>query len=280
MDGGSTDETVGILRRYEDRLRFGVGARRRPGRSDQRAFARCRGEIFLPCWLNSDDMYLPGTLLDVGQRMAGRTGEPHLIYGSTINFRRGDPTSMPAGAHVTEPFDRERITYTDPISAAQLFLDPGTLWDATGPLVADYPQCAFDLGTWYIRPSRQCDFERVERFYALYRWHAAQKTSAGGERARRGDSSRRTAVCQPLLGAALRGNGQALREGECCARPWRRCVPSRALGPCLLRRKCCGKPGNSTTFASRWECCNFHPAGGTQLPPARTVDRAAGDAAG
>jgi glycosyltransferase involved in cell wall biosynthesis len=174
MDGGSTDQTVEILRRYEDRLAF-WRSQRDGGQAAaiNEAFARCHGEVL--CWLNSDDMYFPGTLLDVGQRMAGRLGSPHLIYGSTVNFRQ-DSKGLEANAHVTGPFDREQLTYTDPISQPSSFWTRA-LWEATGPLRAEY-HCAFDW-EWYIRASRQIDFERVERFYALYRWHAAQKTSGG-----------------------------------------------------------------------------------------------------
>ncbi len=180
MDGGSTDQTVDILRRYQDRFAF-WRSQRDAGQAAaiNEAFGRCRGEIL--CWLNSDDMYLPGTLLDVAQRMAGRIGEPHLTYGSTINLRQG-PGAMQISAHVVEAFDRERITYTDPISQPSSFWTR-QLWDRTGPLAAEYTY-AFDWD-WYIRASRHCQFERVERFYSLYRCHAAHKTATGGENRRR-----------------------------------------------------------------------------------------------
>lgn len=60
IDGGSTDHTLDIVRRYEDRIAFWSSEPDR-GMYDaiQKGFERSHGEIM--AWLNSDDMYLPWT---------------------------------------------------------------------------------------------------------------------------------------------------------------------------------------------------------------------------
>lgn len=61
IDGGSTDNSVEIIRRYEDRLAFWC-SEPDGGMYDaiRKGFAHATGEIL--AWINSDDMYHPGAL--------------------------------------------------------------------------------------------------------------------------------------------------------------------------------------------------------------------------
>src|SRR5258707_6129118 len=61
IDGGSTDESVEIIKRYERHLTYWV-SEPDTGQSNaiNKGFARTTGTIL--AWLNSDDRYLPETL--------------------------------------------------------------------------------------------------------------------------------------------------------------------------------------------------------------------------
>jgi glycosyltransferase involved in cell wall biosynthesis len=64
IDGGSTDNTVEIIKKYESWLTYWVSE---PDRGQSHAINKgldkCTGEIFN--WLNSDDWYTPGALFEV-----------------------------------------------------------------------------------------------------------------------------------------------------------------------------------------------------------------------
>ncbi len=73
MDGGSTDGSVEIIRRYERHLTRWV-SRKDDGQADaiRRGFDLCTGQVL--AYLNSDDVYLPDTLCRVGRLFRARPG--------------------------------------------------------------------------------------------------------------------------------------------------------------------------------------------------------------
>jgi glycosyltransferase involved in cell wall biosynthesis len=80
IDGGSTDNTVNIIKKYENRLAYWVSEPDR-GQTDaiMKGLERSTGEIF--AWQNSDDCYLPGTLKYIAQLFLANP-EIDLLFGS------------------------------------------------------------------------------------------------------------------------------------------------------------------------------------------------------
>lgn len=64
VDGGSTDNSVEIIKKYEDKIDWWV-SEKDAGQSDAlcKGFSRATGDLL--GWLNSDDVYFPGALLKI-----------------------------------------------------------------------------------------------------------------------------------------------------------------------------------------------------------------------
>src|SRR4051794_29425295 len=64
IDGGSTDKSVDIIRKYEEKITFWVSEKDN-GQSEaiNKGFEKATGDIV--CWINSDDILLPHALIKV-----------------------------------------------------------------------------------------------------------------------------------------------------------------------------------------------------------------------
>ncbi len=113
VDGGSTDGSVEIIRRYEDRLAWWES---KPDGGQaaalNAAFARSTGEFV--GWLNSDDTLLPGSVSLVARALEADR-EALFAYGDAIFT---DEASREIGRHPSGDFDALQMvrTCTDPIN--------------------------------------------------------------------------------------------------------------------------------------------------------------------
>jgi len=96
IDGGSSDESVEIIRKYERFLAHWVSE---PDRGQSHAinkgFQLATGQIM--CWLNSDDYYLPGTLETVGTILGDGTGIFALVGHCVQVYADGRPPTRSEG---------------------------------------------------------------------------------------------------------------------------------------------------------------------------------------
>lgn len=86
MDGGSKDDTVDVLKKYGDRLRW--VSEKDGGQADavNKGFAAARGEIL--GWLNSDDTYAPGALRAAADFFAANP-DVGMVYGDGDHVDEG-----------------------------------------------------------------------------------------------------------------------------------------------------------------------------------------------
>jgi len=78
MDGGSTDETLSILKRYEGRLQWWSEKDRGQADAINRGFRMATGEIL--GYINSDDIYEPGAFEKVASYFADHP-DTGMVYG-------------------------------------------------------------------------------------------------------------------------------------------------------------------------------------------------------
>ncbi len=174
MDGGSTDGSAEIIRKYEDRLAYWV-SEKDGGQSAaiNAGFARATGDVL--CWLNSDDFYLPGTLGHVVEKFAEGAD---LVYGSCFSFWEGGERCL---INRAVPEGELKLSLRADLVQPSCFWTR-ELWERTGKLDEAF-HFGFDW-EWFQRASQAGKFVRTPRLLSAYRFHAAHK-SQGGDRRRR-----------------------------------------------------------------------------------------------
>lgn len=176
IDGGSQDESVQIIKKYEKHLSY-WHSKKDKGQADaiNQGMRLATGEVV--CWLNSDDLYLPGTLLEIGRHFMGKTNTASLAYGSALTMWQ-EKEDLNGSARVARPFDREVLTYSDYIVQPSSFWTQ-KLWSEVGELNSEY-HYVLDWD-WFIRASKIIDFTYIPRFLSVYRLHLKHKTGSGGK---------------------------------------------------------------------------------------------------
>jgi glycosyltransferase involved in cell wall biosynthesis len=176
LDGGSADNSVEIIRKYEKYLAYWV-SEPDGGQSAaiNRGFKAATGDIL--AWLNSDDMYLPGALQYVATNCV--SSEPKVVFGNCMHFDNERPEEA-RGSHVRRAHQQRDIMLADYIVQPSSFFTRAA-WLEVGPL---NPSLAFGFDwEWYIRAKqRGVYFQPVDKYLACYRIHASHKSAAGGSR--------------------------------------------------------------------------------------------------
>jgi len=170
MDGGSTDGSIGIIRKYADRLAYWKSAKDDGQAAAIRSgFARATGEIL--CWLNSDDTIAPGTLRRVGEFFAAHP-EVDLVYGD-LNLVDADGKCL----YTARPLIRMGIlVYENAFVPQQAMYWRCSLYNRVGGL-DPFLRFAmdFDLVVRFLLAGARV--RKLPGVLANYRWHRAAKSS-------------------------------------------------------------------------------------------------------
>ena len=168
MDGGSTDETVSILREYSDRLRWVSESDHGQAHAINKGWRQARGSIL--AYLNSDDVYLPGA---IAQAVAALEAHPEAaaVYGEGYHV---DQEGRVLERYPTESFNPDRLQETCFICQPTVFLRREAV-ERAGYLDESLRYC-MDYDLW-IRLARAGKIlSQTPHYLASTRLHADAKT--------------------------------------------------------------------------------------------------------
>lgn len=170
IDGGSSDGSVEILKKYESRLAYWVSERDQ-GQSHalNKGFARATGEIV--GWLNSDDLYSPDTLAYVGKWFAEHP-QHDLFYGGLYLIDGDDRIQNAVWAGTDDP----RYTFRVSLDVHQQSLFwRRELMERAG-MIDESLRFSMDLD-FIIRLLLHGRAGRTRRYLGMFRLHDAAKTA-------------------------------------------------------------------------------------------------------
>jgi len=171
-DGGSSDETIGVLKEYSH-LRW--ISEKDHGQSDalNKGIAMARGDWI--AWVNSDDYLLPGALAKLAAFVAQRPGA-QFVYSNCLFTDEGE---VEVGRHKAN-YSLDGFYYW--WRGAANFPQPGSffkkeLWEKLGPFDVNL-HYTMDYDFW-LKLSGNVEFHYLDDWLVAYRLHGESKTGRG-----------------------------------------------------------------------------------------------------
>jgi glycosyltransferase involved in cell wall biosynthesis len=170
IDGGSTDGSLDIIKRYSGQLADWL-SEPDAGQTEaiNKGFNRATGEIY--GWLNSDDVYQPGAISEVVDYFKSHP-EIGMVYGQANYI---DSTGKLVGRFPAAKTDYTRLLRGYVHIPQQSAFFRGNLWRMVGPLDPSF-YFAMDYDLW-VRLAAVTAIDHVERLWANFRIHTDAKTS-------------------------------------------------------------------------------------------------------
>ncbi|GAM09746.1 chondroitin synthase [Geobacter sp. OR-1] len=172
IDGGSTDESVEIIKKYEKHLVYWVSE---PDRGQSHAinkgFDRATGEIF--GWLNSDDWYHPGALNAVAEAFTANPDAGAVVGGGDYVDEGGMVIVRTVPSVVTVD---TICTWFDSHFWQPSCFFTNVVWGKCGPLDESL-DLAMDIDLW-LKIAKEFTFSTIEEILSSSLRHATAKTVA------------------------------------------------------------------------------------------------------
>jgi glycosyltransferase involved in cell wall biosynthesis len=174
IDGGSTDNTLEILQRYDGRIRWLSEPDKGQADAINKGLQMANGQIL--AYLNSDDAYLPGALRIVAESFAAHP-EVGLVYGDCYAVdQRGQQYGLIKG----HPFNVQRM-----IMRGEFVPQQAAFWSrrAMGLVGVFDPTLHFCMDhDFFIRIGQKFPAIYIAQPLANFRFHADSKTVSREEK--------------------------------------------------------------------------------------------------
>jgi glycosyltransferase involved in cell wall biosynthesis len=170
IDGGSTDGTIDVIRKFESRLTGWVSEKDR-GQSEaiNKGFRKSTGEIIT--WLCSDDLYTAGSLQKVNDEFALLPNDTGLIHGNSEIFLGDNVINYDKG-YGNWNIERQMAGMTFPQPSAFF---RKSLLDKTG-LLNEKLHYGMDYEL-FARMKVISNFHYVDFYFSRYRLHNQSKST-------------------------------------------------------------------------------------------------------
>ena len=174
VDGGSTDNSVEVIKNYENYVSWWVSEPDK-GQSNafNKGFSHAKGKFFT--WLNADDILLPGTLKAVKKTLLSHP-KASWATGNLVRFLHKD------GKIVEAPWGPNYLPYWLQGSGRQtIFFGPTTFWsrevyDNIGP-IDEKLHLTMDVDYWYRIDMAGYKQVRINHPCWGFRMHEDSKTA-------------------------------------------------------------------------------------------------------
>lgn len=167
VDGGSTDNTVDILKSYEDKIKWISEKDRGQADAVNKGIRSASGQII--GWLNSDDTYFPGTIRKVVEYFKNHP-DTDMVYGEGYYT---DVEGKITKRYLTEKFSIDRLSEQCIICQPSAFFTKG-IAEKVGMLNPELQLC-MDYEFW-MRVSKQGKIAYIPEYLATSRMYEDNKT--------------------------------------------------------------------------------------------------------
>lgn len=204
VDGGSTDNSVDIIREYEDRIDWWISEKDK-GQSDaiNKGFKKATGTLL--CWVNSDDILFPNCLKEIANCYIINK-KPDLIHANSVYINQDGIITRMLKVPIQTEFFMFRGVWSTPAPSvffsASLMRKVGYL-DPTLHLSMD-----LDICMRMMKAGGRVG--HVLKYLGAFRWHETSRSSI--ERSYKKNKSDENHETKKILDAALSVSTECRRK--------------------------------------------------------------------